>query len=88
MKRKLILAINCATTPTPALVHEHIAQVLHFPQYYGANKDALRDCFSDVRIEHDIHLVWHDTKASREHTALRELHALLRELCGTQGTAP
>ncbi len=29
-------------------MHEHIAKVLHFPQYYGKNLDALYDCLSEI----------------------------------------
>ena len=33
----------------PAQVHEKLAKRLDFPEYYGANLDALEDCLSEVR---------------------------------------
>lgn len=29
-------------------MHEHMASVLHFPEYYGKNLDALYDCLSEI----------------------------------------
>ena len=84
MKKHLTLTVDCAHTPTPALVHAHIARVLHFPPYYGANQDALRDCLTDVLVEHTVHLVWHDTDESPKSPRLTLIHKLLRELCVSQ----
>ena len=33
----------------PAQVHAKLAKKLDFPEYYGANLDALEDCLSEVR---------------------------------------
>ena len=33
---------------TRALAHRHIAAALGFPDYYGANLDALHDCLGDM----------------------------------------
>ena len=33
---------------TPRQMHEYIAQMLEFPEYYGKNLDALHDCLTDL----------------------------------------
>lgn len=34
--------------------HEHIAELLNFPRYYGKNLDALYDCLTDITTETQI----------------------------------
>lgn len=82
MKKHLTCTIDCALTPTPSLVHAHIARVLHFPSYYGANTDALRDCLADVQIEHSLRIVWKDTAASKKNAALVSLKKEIVEIVG------
>ncbi len=33
---------------TPAQLHAYMKEQLHFPDYYGANLDALNDCLTDI----------------------------------------
>ena len=48
------ITIDCAEIPDKAALHQALAQALRFPEYYGNNLDALRDCLmeqADVEIE-------------------------------------
>lgn len=47
--RELILDVKKMTSPAQA--HAYLAQILHFPDYYGANLDALHDCLGDLDEE-------------------------------------
>lgn len=40
--------IDCGGIATKAELHEHIAEALDFPSWYGANLDALMDCLTDL----------------------------------------
>lgn len=82
MKKHLTCTIDCARTPSAALVHAHIAHVLHFPLHYGANKDALRDCLTDVLVEYSVSIVWKDTTLSKKDAALVSLKKELAEIVG------
>lgn len=82
MKKNITLHIDCAKTKTPAQVHAAIAHQLHFPDYYGANLDALQDCLGDTLIEHTISLSWHDTAQSLAMKSLQEIHSVLNEALG------
>ena len=82
MKKNVALKIDCAKLKTAAEIHAAIAKQLHFPDYYGANLDALRDCLGDVLIEHPIKLVWKESSTSREDSELQAIHALLTEVVG------
>ncbi len=84
MKKHLSLTIDCSKTPTPSLVHTHIAHVLHFPSHYGANTDALRDCLTDVLVEHSLRIVWKDTAASKKNAALVSLKNEIEKIVGIQ----
>lgn len=42
---------------TKALAHEHIAGVLSFPDYYGANLDALWDCLGQLPSGSSVMLI-------------------------------
>jgi RNAse (barnase) inhibitor barstar len=79
-KTSLTLTIDCSAHSTLKSVHETVAAQLHFPPYYGANLDALRDCLGDVLLEHTVTLVWHDTPASRKNTHMQALHRTLGTL--------
>lgn len=39
------------------LLHERLAQELGFPEYYGANFDALYDCLTDIHEETAITII-------------------------------
>ena len=40
------------------ILHDILAQGLHFPEHYGRNLDALFDCLTDVQEDTEI-LLWH-----------------------------
>ena len=42
------IIIDCASIETPRQLHEQLATLLHFPEYYGKNLDALFDCLSEL----------------------------------------
>ena len=39
------------------VIHDRLAETLHFPAYYGRNLDALYDCLTDVQEDAQIRLV-------------------------------
>lgn len=39
------------------VIHDRLAETLHFPAYYGRNLDALYDCLTDVQEDARIRLV-------------------------------
>ena len=43
-----VVTADAATWTTDADLHRELAALLDFPDYYGANLDALNDCLSDV----------------------------------------
>ena len=42
---------------TKEKAHAHLKRRLHFPDYYGANLDALCDCLTDIRRPTELVLV-------------------------------
>jgi len=84
MKKHITLTIDCTQTPTAPRVHAHIAHALHFPRHYGANLDALRDCLTDILIEHSLSVVWRDTEHSKNDASLRALQNVLIATVGTR----
>lgn len=46
----LVPVLDCGAWQTTADFHRVVAQALAFPDYYGRNLDALRDCLRDVDI--------------------------------------
>ena len=42
------ITIDCGGIATKQELHEHIAEMLHFPDWYGHNLDALMDCLTDL----------------------------------------
>ena len=48
MRTKRIVLRECELEEA-AQVHAKLANRLEFPEYYGANLDALEDCLSEVR---------------------------------------
>lgn len=51
------ITIHCAHMEKASL-HSALQQALSFPDYYGANLDALYDCLTE--LEEDIHLILQD----------------------------
>jgi len=49
---------------SPEDFHLQIYQVLEFPEYYGANLDALWDCLSE-RIDISLTIIWNDFAISK-----------------------
>lgn len=40
--------IDCAMMTDRKTVHDHLAQALELPEYYGRNLDALHDCLCEL----------------------------------------
>ena len=81
-KTNITLTIDCAKDSTKDAIHASIAQQMHFPDYYGANLDALHDCMNDALLEYLVVLHWKDTKASRADAKVQEIKKLLKGLLG------
>ena len=45
-----ILEFNCKTWDNDKIIHSQLKEKLDFPDYYGENFNALRDCLSDLNI--------------------------------------
>ena len=56
--------INLADIRTKEDFHREVAQKLNFPDYYGRNLDAMRDCLTD--ITEDLEVVFFGVGACRE----------------------
>lgn len=53
------VTIDCTPIETPAQLHEQMAKELNFPDWYGANLDAMYDCLTEVEeTELTLHN-WH-----------------------------
>lgn len=48
------IVIDGGKMPTRKEAHAYLAERLMFPEYYGANLDALSDCLSEIREETNI----------------------------------
>ena len=55
--------LSAAAWDTPEKAHADLARVLHFPDYYGNNLDALHDCLTDLG---DTQLVIEDCARASE----------------------
>ena len=55
---------------TPRQMHEYIAQMLEFPEYYGKNLDALYDCLTDICEETQITVINYDILDYRENAMI------------------
>lgn len=55
---------------TPRQMHEYIAQMLEFPEYYGKNLDALYDCLTDICEETQITVMNYDILDYRENAMI------------------
>lgn len=56
--------IDCACIDSRAAFHRVLADTLHFPQWYGANLDALYDCLTEIGSETRLRLSNWDDSAS------------------------
>lgn len=45
------IMIDCSEMTTYLEAHAYLARELSFPEYYGANLDALHDCLGDISEE-------------------------------------
>lgn len=50
------LVLTAEVCSTKELLHQHIADELHFPAWYGGNLDALHDCLTDLREDVSIRI--------------------------------
>lgn len=66
---------------SPAQLHQELARKLSFPQWYGANLDALYDCLTD--LEEDTHLILRRLRHTAFRTALLEASLASRKLTVT-----
>ena len=55
---------------TPRQMHEYIAQMLEFPEYYGKNLDALYDCLTDICEDTQITVMNYDILDYRENAMI------------------
>ena len=49
--------LTCDTLPDAKALHRVLAAILHFPEYYGHNLDALYDCLGDLEESVHLHLM-------------------------------
>ena len=55
-----VITIDCTPVQTPEQLHVLLAEALEFPEYYGANLDALYDCLTDDFRDRELVLTnWH-----------------------------
>ncbi len=59
-----IVTINGGKMTSKLAVHEHIAEALDFPLYYGKNLDALADCLSE--LPRDTVVIFFDMDEARK----------------------
>ena len=52
------ITLSCIGIETKPQLHAALAGVLHFPDWYGGNLDALYDCLTDLRNTHLILENW------------------------------
>ena len=46
-----LIKLNIERMQTRQALHQYLAESLGFPDYYGANLDALFDCLTDIQQE-------------------------------------
>lgn len=53
----LHIILNGANLTTKEEMHDYLAKMLHLPEYYGKNLDALHDCLTDIGEETELILL-------------------------------
>lgn len=53
----LHIILNGDKLETKGEMHEYLAKMLHLPDYYGHNLDALYDCLTDIGVETELVLL-------------------------------
>ena len=52
-RRYRIFRVDCTSWTSEANLHESLQSTFSFPGYYGRNRNALRDCMSDLEVPED-----------------------------------
>ena len=58
------IIIHCQPIDSPRAFHRVLARELEFPEWYGANLDALYDCLTQICRETKVRLVDFDSLGS------------------------
>lgn len=79
----LHIILNGAKLATKETMHDYLAKMLHLPEYYGRNLDALHDCLTEIGEETELILLnWdaydHTKRAMRVMTDSAEENDNLR----------
>lgn len=53
----LHIILNGEKLETKEAMHDYLAKMLHLPEYYGKNLDALHDCLTDIGEETELILL-------------------------------
>ena len=72
------IVIDGSQMPDRPAAHQHLAERLSFPAYYGRNLDALFDCLTDLKAPVTVRLLHQEALEDRLDRRGRALVRLLR----------